>query len=203
MKGELRKKQILEVSKKLFADRGYEGAHVEDVIREAKVGKGTFYLYFKNKDDLFVSMLIHFLEEWEVAVLGDAQPINENNVIEYFRTFIRKSFEFFDKNENLCKIYLRMGLGLNSIFEPYVEEFEHKMIGYITRDVKNATSLGYFRDDLDIDLTANFFAGAFLRLSYYYYVLMRKKIPKIDTERISEEFYKIAMSGLIKKREKQ
>jgi len=64
MKGDLRKKQIIDSAKKLFSQRGYYETHVESILREAKIGKGTFYLYFKNKEDLFITILDEFLAAW-------------------------------------------------------------------------------------------------------------------------------------------
>ena len=61
MKGELRKDQILDCSKKIFSEKGYYETYVEEIIKEARVGKGTFYRYFMNKEDLFISVLIKFL----------------------------------------------------------------------------------------------------------------------------------------------
>ena len=70
MKGELRKNQILDGAEKLIARNGYYQTHVEDILREVKLGKGTFYLYFKNKEDLFISILERFLDDWEEVVLN-------------------------------------------------------------------------------------------------------------------------------------
>ena len=58
MKGELRKNQILDGAKKLIARNGYYQTHVEDILREVKLGKGTFYLYFKNKEDLYLFLML-------------------------------------------------------------------------------------------------------------------------------------------------
>ena len=44
--------QILDAAAELFAERGFEGASIQDIAQKAGVGKGTVYLYFKTKDDL-------------------------------------------------------------------------------------------------------------------------------------------------------
>jgi tRNA G46 methylase TrmB len=36
--------------------------HVETILKEARIGKGTFYLYFKNKEELFISNPVKFLD---------------------------------------------------------------------------------------------------------------------------------------------
>jgi AcrR family transcriptional regulator len=42
---------------KLFATRPFHKVRLDDVAAAAKVGKGTLYLYFKNKDDLYISVI--------------------------------------------------------------------------------------------------------------------------------------------------
>lgn len=49
--------QILEAASKVFGARGLHRATLDDVAREAGITKGTIYLYFPSKIDLFVAML--------------------------------------------------------------------------------------------------------------------------------------------------
>ena len=51
-----KRERILDAAEKVFAERGFFAAKVADVAREAGVADGTIYLYFKNKDDLLVSL---------------------------------------------------------------------------------------------------------------------------------------------------
>ncbi len=57
MDSEQRKKQILECAKKLFAKKGYYQTQISDIQHEAGVARGTIYQYFKNKDDIFKTLL--------------------------------------------------------------------------------------------------------------------------------------------------
>jgi TetR/AcrR family fatty acid metabolism transcriptional regulator len=51
-----KRERILDAAEKVFAAQGFFAAKVADVAREAGVADGTIYLYFKNKDDLLVSL---------------------------------------------------------------------------------------------------------------------------------------------------
>jgi len=53
------RERILDAARELFAERGYEAVTVQDVIDRADVGRSTFYLHFKDKDDLKRSGLDH------------------------------------------------------------------------------------------------------------------------------------------------
>ena len=136
MKGELRKNQILDGAKKLIARKGYYQTHVEDILREVKIGKGTFYLYFNNKEDLFIAILERFLDEWEGTVLVALTDTGQKDLRTYFLSLITRSLHFFKQNENLCNIYLRIGPGISDIFETYIERFEQKLLKYVTDELK-------------------------------------------------------------------
>lgn len=49
---------ILKTAARLFAQKPFHEVRLDDVAQAAKIGKGTVYLYFKSKDDLFASLLI-------------------------------------------------------------------------------------------------------------------------------------------------
>ncbi len=51
-----KRERILSAALKVFADRGFYNAKVSEVAREAGVADGTIYLYFRNKDDLLISL---------------------------------------------------------------------------------------------------------------------------------------------------
>src|SRR5215470_6022053 len=66
---EERPKQILDAALAVFAERGLSAARLEDIAKRAGVSKGTIYLYFANKEELFRevvrSTVISNLEERE------------------------------------------------------------------------------------------------------------------------------------------
>jgi AcrR family transcriptional regulator len=50
-------RRLLEAAIVVFEDRGYSAARVDDIVRQAKTSHGTFYLYFANKEDLFLALV--------------------------------------------------------------------------------------------------------------------------------------------------
>jgi AcrR family transcriptional regulator len=59
---EWRHKEILEAARRIFARLGYAATSVEDIAREAGMAKGTIYLYFKSKEEVFTAVLASDLE---------------------------------------------------------------------------------------------------------------------------------------------
>ena len=63
--------RILDAAERVFAQRGFFAAKVADIAREAGVADGTIYLYFKNKDDLLISLFESRMERVN-RILADA-----------------------------------------------------------------------------------------------------------------------------------
>src|SRR5438128_7360775 len=53
----MRRKEILDAAREVFARKGFNAATLEDVAERAEFGKGTLYNYFTNKESLFESVL--------------------------------------------------------------------------------------------------------------------------------------------------
>ena len=69
---EARPQELLEAAIDLFVERGYAATRLEDVARRAGVSKGTLYLYYENKEELFKavvrSSIVPAIGEAEVSV---------------------------------------------------------------------------------------------------------------------------------------
>lgn len=64
-----RRQAILKAAGALFSSRPYHEVHLDDIAARARVGKGTLYIYFKDKHDIYASVLLSGYE----AVLAQLQ----------------------------------------------------------------------------------------------------------------------------------
>src|SRR2546426_5305614 len=69
-KGEATRRAILETAALAFADNGYAGASLNDIIREAGVTKGGFYFHFASKETLALAVLRTKQEQWAARVMA-------------------------------------------------------------------------------------------------------------------------------------
>ncbi len=65
---ERRRQQILIAAKRVFSEKGFSKATMEDIAREAELSPGTLYLYFKNKDELFASLSLRILQYLQIRL---------------------------------------------------------------------------------------------------------------------------------------
>ena len=64
----LRRDAILAAAKRVYSAKGFLGATIEDIAAEARVSVGTIYLYYKSKEDLYVSLLVESMEAFTRAL---------------------------------------------------------------------------------------------------------------------------------------
>jgi AcrR family transcriptional regulator len=80
---------VLEAGHKVYAERGYHGTRVDDIVSAAGVSHGVFYRYFKNKDELFRLLAAQAAQRFAVAYdeLG-ALDLGSADVRERFRAWL-------------------------------------------------------------------------------------------------------------------
>src|SRR5215813_8771932 len=93
---------IARVAKAVFAERGYQQATLEEIAQRAGMSKATIYLYYKNKDDLF----LHVVEDLvETAITETA--------LEKLARMVRGKMAFYEREREFFHIYLNEKHGLD------------------------------------------------------------------------------------------
>jgi AcrR family transcriptional regulator len=80
---EERRQELIEVAERLFKEKGYESTAVSDIVKEINVGQGTFYHYFRSKEDILDAVaekqVASLAYEAEMIAKSDADPANKLN----------------------------------------------------------------------------------------------------------------------------
>ena len=95
---EKRKNDIVNAAERVFFEKGHENATMDDVANEAELSKGTLYLYFKNKEDLYLA--IHLRGNKILHSLFEKAVKNTKTGIEKTRSVGKAYVEFFKKHPN-------------------------------------------------------------------------------------------------------
>lgn len=137
----VRKKQIMEKAKELFAEKGYYPVTVEEVAEACGVAKGTLYLYFDSKVDLFVEIFVDAHREIIEQIRGivkSEKGFEESvaHVFDYFEKFIRGDkfftrFGKFQKNIEGSNLPFECFQKINEMVIEIIESFEEEAVGVI------------------------------------------------------------------------
>jgi AcrR family transcriptional regulator len=99
--------KLLEAARKVFAEKGYGEATARDIVRETDLATGTFYNYFKDKQDVFVALLDEMSQKGRA--IARAQRLDPGRSVEervynafkaYFEWAVQENdtFEVFRRN---------------------------------------------------------------------------------------------------------
>jgi AcrR family transcriptional regulator len=91
---------VIAAAKKLFADQGLD-AQMPDVAREAKVGVGTVYRHFPNKDRLIAALVA---DRFERLADKARESLEARDAWEGFADFIRFAAQIQADDRGLCEV---------------------------------------------------------------------------------------------------
>ena len=102
---------IARVAKAVFAERGYQQATLEEIAQRAGMSKATIYLYYKNKDDLF----LHVVEDLVATAITETAQAAEapGTPLEKLARMVRGKMAFYEREREFFHIYLNEKHGLD------------------------------------------------------------------------------------------
>ena len=76
----IRKDLLLHASRSLF-HKGVQDISVDELVKKAGIPKGTFYLFYKTKEELFIDLLVSFRLDVQGEMLSMLQELDENHIV--------------------------------------------------------------------------------------------------------------------------
>ena len=135
-----------------FAKHGFDRTRMEDIATAAGLAKGTLYLYFKNKEDLFYAICDHNLEELRNQ-LSRLFNRKENIMLD-----ARKFYDEYRK-ESLGGDTIWFEMIALSTRSPRLRkiltENQNKVYQVVKEVLKTQIERGFFREDINVDVTAS------------------------------------------------
>lgn len=94
--------RILKAAAGVFAKKGFYNSRISEIAKRAQVAEGTIYLYFKNKDDILISL---FDDEMTIIIKNMKEHIAHiEGVEDKIRKFIEKHLLLIDENRELAEV---------------------------------------------------------------------------------------------------
>ncbi len=147
---------ILRAAGKVFAERGYHATGISDIARELGAGHGTFYRYFKNKEDIARSVVARALGQVMEAI-ADEEPGSSTSLGEYREQVRRIGHNLFDlvvAEPDLCRILFYDAIAIDRAEPELAGRAMETAAQYTAAFIHNGQDRGFLRRDLDAQVVA-------------------------------------------------
>ncbi len=183
--------RILDAAIKVFARKGFYNSTIADVAKVAEVAEGTIYLYFKNKDDLLISIFEHSMGIFIQAALKEIEGIDDPK--EKLKRFLGLHLRLVQENPDLAQV-LQIELRQSSKF---MKEYEggkfSEYLNVVRSILEEGQAKGAFRKDLEPRILRRAIFGAVDEMALDW-LLMTKK--KYSLESCAEQVSDMIVKGI-------
>ncbi|NNF84538.1 MAG: TetR/AcrR family transcriptional regulator [Deltaproteobacteria bacterium] len=189
--GPAKRERILRAAVKIFSQKGFFNSKVSEIARSAGVADGTIYLYFKNKDDLLISLF----EEKMAEVVADVREQVEtgDGALPRLRIFIENHMSLLVREAGLIEVLQVELRQSNKFMKEYVPVKFLEYLEVISEILELGKREGTFRQDLNVTVARRAVFGALDEIALAYVLSRKRKYNPTDA---AAEIYRIFAEGL-------
>lgn len=146
-----KQQQIIRAALKEFANQGYDRASTNQIVKEAGIGKGMLFYYFKSKWDLYIYLFDYSLDVIREEFLNKIDR-NIDDFIDLLSHISRVKFQFFLKNPEISSFFTSFVL-VDHKLDELPDELKMKF-SEVYREgnslmFNTKKNLSFLRDDID------------------------------------------------------
>ncbi|MES2015059.1 MAG: TetR/AcrR family transcriptional regulator [Pseudomonadota bacterium] len=192
-----RPQELLAAALDLFVEHGYASTRLEDVARRAGVSKGTLYLYFTNKEELFKAVV----RENIVPALGEAEDVISNfdgHSAELLRCVLMGWWERLGatKASGIIKLVMAESANFPDLAQFYQEEVINRSTSMIVSMFERAMARKEFRP-IDVHLMTQVLIAPMLMLVTWKHSVGACNPGQLDPMAFLEAYLDMALHGLL------
>jgi TetR/AcrR family fatty acid metabolism transcriptional regulator len=183
---------ITEAAIAVFAERGFHQSRVSDIAQRAGVADGTIYLYFKNKEDLLLSIFEEKMDEL-LSGLRDslAHTADPEERVRRFAAFHFRQVRENRETAEVLQVELRLS---NKFLKEYRPEKLWAYLGVFGQIVREGQAAGVFRAEIDPFISMWAFFGALDELAMQW--VLSRKADRFDLETAAHQVAELFIRGL-------
>lgn len=160
----VRQKELFEAALTVFGKRGYHSAQISDIIKEAGVARGTFYLYFKSKREIFSFLLNHIFKEVRSVVETLPREAVDQIPIKIKGNLQRITHLLIEKPE-YARVLLGESVSLDAESNQQLKHFYDLLLGFIQSAIRQGQEMGFVRS-ANIELLSVAILGTIKEIFY-------------------------------------
>lgn len=151
------RQRIIDAAIRVFANKGYHDAKVDDIVDESGTSKGSVYFHFPNKEQIFLALIDEFARLLEEQLTEDIAE-SKGGVLRVDAA-LRGMLATFGQYRHLAKIFLVQAVGLGSAFEEKRMEIQARFETIIAENLDAAVADGDI-PPIDTEVVAMLWMGA-------------------------------------------
>jgi len=195
-KDEDRRKQILDAAQEVFAQKSFVGASIKDLAKAAGVSPGLLYWYFKDKADLFSSLMA---ERIAVAFGALAEQVSfELPPEEFLRHFGRFYVGLFEQPMNAA--LFKTVIANSTSFPAGVRQVQSQVVGHVLRTLQ-----GYFRHQIelgrvrpcDTEMVTRTFMGGLMAFLLLRHILQDERAQELEVATLVDGVADVVLHGIL------
>jgi len=187
-----KREKILKAAISSFAQKGYHDTSISKIINKAGIARGTFYLYFENKRQIFDSILENLIVEIDRCIKKIEIGKERQNPLEQLKDNLRRIFTLFVENPELSKILLRHAAGLDKESDQKITEFYNNIADKIGDALKLGIKMELIRG-CNPRITSFLILGSIKELIEHVTLTMKSKS---DINPVIDEILNFGLHGL-------
>ncbi len=142
---EKRREQLIHCAGEIFSEKGYYSANVADIIGRAGIARGTFYLYFDGKRQVFDSIIDTLLNGIDRRFRPIDLTPGSPSPFDQLRDNARQVLTYLLENRQQTQILLRHAEGLDEECDRKLNQFYKKLENMIESSLKHGIEMGLVR----------------------------------------------------------
>jgi AcrR family transcriptional regulator len=189
-----RRQNILLAAREVFKKRGYHQATIDDIVAEAGVARGTYYLYFEDKRAVFSELIDRFSAKITMAIMRIALDDPARSVAEQARSNIRAIVGLCLAERAMTKMLITDTAGIDPAFDRKLATFYDQVVEYLEESLREGQALGIVADG-EPRVLAYLSIGALKELLYQAVAL---GLTEESADALTEQIYGFLCSGYLR-----
>lgn len=183
--------KIIDAAIKVFAKKGFYNSKVADVAKQAEVADGTIYLYFKNKDDLLISIFEHSMTYFFAEVKRDLEALTCPDA--KLKRFIALHLNLVEENQHLATVLQLELRSSNKFMKEHKVDTFFTYLQLIEGILVEGKEKNIFRSDFDVQIIKRAIFGMIDEIALEW---MLMKTKRYSLEFAADEIYRLVVGGL-------
>jgi AcrR family transcriptional regulator len=183
---------ILEAAMRLFTEKGYERTSITDLAREAGIGKGTIYSYFRTKSEIFLAFCEEQLEAVRTAIVQT--ELSSMSLLDRLIAVYAADFRFIHRNPEFGRLLMRETFFPTDLNLEQSRRLDDRYIALLVPLLKKAQARGELRCDVELTLVLGHFYGIYnITVSAWF---TRRLLSEEDVLMALHALFEQALQGL-------